>query len=97
MLRAVRWAIKRLMRAAFELVMVRAGTYTRDLYWCCSEVEKNLPEVLAELHACAPRGLRVHLEEKIAAVQQICICQGTEYPCSPGTCVLLRAIVFITF
>jgi hypothetical protein len=37
--RAVRWASKRLVRAAFEGVMGRAGVYTRDLYWCCRHIE----------------------------------------------------------
>lgn len=71
-LRAVRWAIKRLIRAAFELVMQHAGTHTRDLYWCCSEVERTLPDVLEAAHACAPCGVRAHMAKRIAAVERCC-------------------------
>jgi hypothetical protein len=64
-LRSVRWSIKRVIRATFELVMETAGTYTKDLYWCCSEVERYLPEVLESLHASASLGVRANLEQRM--------------------------------
>lgn len=71
-MRAVRWAIKQLIRAAFELVMARADTYTRDLYWCCSEVERNLPEHFEKLNASAPSGVRAHMHAQMQAVKDCC-------------------------
>jgi len=38
------WAIKRLIRSAFELVMERASCFTRDLYPCCQIFGRYYPE-----------------------------------------------------
>ncbi|MBI3460934.1 hypothetical protein HY009_08400 [Candidatus Acetothermia bacterium] len=38
------WIMKRIVRSGFELVMVRAGQYTRDLYPCYVTFSKFYPE-----------------------------------------------------
>ncbi|WP_339466607.1 hypothetical protein [Pseudomonas sp. EA_65y_Pfl2_P74] len=35
---------KAMIRCAFELVLIREGRYTRDLYLCCTTFEKHHPE-----------------------------------------------------
>jgi hypothetical protein len=44
-----RWCLKRLLRAAFELVQQQAGVYTRDLYWCCQFAGQQLPQLQQQL------------------------------------------------
>lgn len=47
----VRWAIKRVIRAAGELVRVEAACFTRDLFWCCRLTEQHMGAVLARIVA----------------------------------------------
>eukprot|EP00873_Tetraselmis_striata_P029869 jgi/Tetstr1/450133/TSEL_037175.t1 len=47
--RAARWALKAVLRAAFEVVAEEAGVHTRDLYWCCALACQGLPALEAEL------------------------------------------------
>jgi hypothetical protein len=48
-IRIIRWALKRCLRAAFELVQVEAGLHTRDLYWCCKAVEEHIGTTLLRI------------------------------------------------
>lgn len=43
--RAARWALKRCIRASFELVAPSCRTYTRDLFWCSHYACQQLPEL----------------------------------------------------
>lgn len=55
------WIAKRIVRSGFELVMRRAGCYTRDLVTCCELFSKEYPERAAcmrsalSLAVAAPR------------------------------------------
>ncbi len=48
---AARWALKRCLRAAFELAQPAAGAYTRDLFWCAELAAGALPRQAAALRA----------------------------------------------
>ncbi len=48
-MRAARWALKRCIRAAFELRAEDAGVFTRDLYWCASIAGQRLPRLQQQL------------------------------------------------
>ena len=43
--RALRWCLKRAIRAAFELTLQSQHAYSRDLFWCASLAAKQLPKL----------------------------------------------------
>ena len=44
-LRALRWCLKRAIRAAFELTLQSQQAYSRDVFWCASLAAKQLPKL----------------------------------------------------
>jgi hypothetical protein len=59
--RIVRWMVKRVLRAAGELVAHEAGVYSRDLFWCCKLAEASLPGILNRLHTDSCPAMRQHV------------------------------------
>mmetsp|Transcript_3293 Transcript_3293/g.9462 ORF Transcript_3293/g.9462 Transcript_3293/m.9462 type:complete len:527 (+) Transcript_3293:633-2213(+) len=62
-IRSARWALKRILRAAFEASAEHVEWYTRDLYWCCHagcisfpELEGRLVELLEAYAKLSGRG-----------------------------------------
>jgi hypothetical protein len=52
------WALKRLIRSGFELVMERAGCFTRDLRPCCSIFGRYYPEQAASMEDALSLAIR---------------------------------------
>jgi hypothetical protein len=65
--RVARWAVKRAVRGAGELVATGARAHSRDLYWCCKLAEEHLEGVLAGLAAQHPHAMSEHVAASISA------------------------------
>lgn len=48
-MRAFRWALKRCVRAAFEITLSLATYFSRDLYWCAEAASLAHPQLKADL------------------------------------------------
>jgi hypothetical protein len=62
--RAARWALKRCIRAAFELAQPACGKYTRDLFWAAQAAGGALPKLRPGLE----EALRLYVQ--LAAAQE---------------------------
>ena len=59
--RAVRWAAKRVIRAAGEAVLRECNTYTRDLFWCCQLADEHLDSALSSVLSQHGQAMRGHV------------------------------------
>jgi uncharacterized protein len=84
---ACRWATKRLIRSAFELVMKRAKCYTRDLQACCEIFSTYYPDKAPSLARVLPFALGRRSPMHFAAVAdnlghwlyaEICLTYGAD-------------------
>ena len=61
--RIVRWAIKRALRGAGELVQEQAHAHSRDLFWCCELTSTHAAPVLGDLAAQQPHAMAMHVQQ----------------------------------
>lgn len=59
--RIARWAIKRVIRSAGELVQDSARAHSRDLYWCCELNSRHAARTLRQLESQQPHAMTAHV------------------------------------